>query len=284
MNIAIITPTFRRDLRRCEFLCQSVDRFVEESIEHYLIVDRRDVSLFQSLLTSRRKLLISEEILPRWLFRMPGSRRWWISLRSFPVRNWILQQILKLSINIHVKTDVYMFVDSDVFFIKPLERNTYVCDDKARLFRVPGGGQGGRHQMWNRSAGTLLGLELKDYYGSDFIGNMITWRRDTLEDLQMRIKSVTHQQWPVALTRRLHFSEYILYGVFSEFVQGNDNRHFFDSKNLCHCSWDYNIGNRKELSIFLSRIETHHNAVLIQSNLGLNVEDYIDEIERYQFI
>jgi hypothetical protein len=69
----------------------------------------------------------------------------------------------------------------------------------------------------------------------------------------------------------LHFSEYILYGAYVEFVVGNAAKHYFDAQDLCHCSWHHNVEDRASLEAFLKKIGPHHVAVLVQSNLGMNL-------------
>ena len=276
MQLAMITLSFRRDLERCRLLCNSVDKYVPQTIKHFLLVDHRDVPLFKSMGTERRDILIAEEILPKWLFRMPFSRKWWLSLQSFPVRNWILQQILKLSVSEFVDSDIYMFVDSDVFFIKEMPVNLFLQNDSVRLFRVPDSGKGKRHLQWHRNAGGLLGLPIKDYYGSDYIGNMITWRRDVLRKLHKHLFEQCHIDWQVSLARKLHFSEYILYGLFCEYVLRETAGHFYDDRDFCHCSWHYQIESLKDLETFLDDLAEKHIAILIQSNLNIEVGEYYD--------
>jgi len=284
MNLAIVTTSFRRDLGRCRLLCKSIDKYVPSTVEHYLIIDRRDVPLFKFLETPRRKILVAEDMLPKWLFKMPLSKRWWLSYKSFPVRNWILQQILKLSVSEFIDSDVYMFVDSDVFFIKEIPVDLFLKNDKVRLFRVPNSGKGQRHLQWHQSAGRLLGLEPKDYYGSDYIGNMITWRRDVLRKLHKHITAQSGKQWQLSLARTLHFSEYILYGIYSEHILGQQAGHFHDDKDLCHCSWHYQIDSPKDLGNFLDDLSDEHIAILVQSSHGLDVAAYSDILKSRSLI
>jgi hypothetical protein len=276
MKIAMITPSFRRDLERCRLLCNSVDKHVPQTVKHFLIVDHRDVPLFKSLGTERRDILVAEEMLPKWLFKMPFSKRWWLSLKSYPVRNWILQQILKLSISEFIDSDSYMFVDSDVFFIKEMPVNLFLQNNRVRLFRVPDSGRDKQHLQWHRNAGRLLRLPTKNYYGSDYIGNMITWRRDVLRKLHEHLFEQCGKEWQVSLARTLYFSEYILYGLFCEHILGEKAGHFFDDKDLCHCSWHYQIESPKDLEIFLDDLAEKHIAILIQSNLNIEIGEYYD--------
>jgi hypothetical protein len=71
------------------------------------------------------------------------------------------------------------------------------------------------------------------------------------------------------LCNTLDFSEYILYGVFTEFVLGADAAgHYTDAEDLCHCSWHYALDTDAQAEDFVGRVGPGHRAVLIQSNLG----------------
>jgi hypothetical protein len=95
---------------------------VVPGIGHYLVIDRRDVPLFRPLLNSRTELLVVEDLIPHWLFRVPGMRRFWISLQTRPVKNWVLQQIVELSVPAAIREDVLLYADSDMFFIRSSAR------------------------------------------------------------------------------------------------------------------------------------------------------------------
>src|ERR1700685_3066756 len=98
LSYALVTPSYWRDLSRCEMLVESVDRWVAPHVRHYLIIARRDLPLFKHMFNTRTRLIVVEDIIPRWLIRLPGLRRFWFSLKTLPVRNWILQQIVKFAV------------------------------------------------------------------------------------------------------------------------------------------------------------------------------------------
>jgi hypothetical protein len=65
---------------------------------HGLVIDRRNSALFRPIRKSRTELLDVEDVIPNRLMRVPGLDRFCFNLRTRPVRNWILPQIVKLSI------------------------------------------------------------------------------------------------------------------------------------------------------------------------------------------
>ncbi len=133
-----------------------------------------------------------------------------------------------------------LFADSDLQFLRPFDVRSVYRDGRLRLHRVPGAMNEGRHHQWHRRAGILLGATA-DYFGSDYVGQLITWRRSNLVALQKHIETQRGRSWHSAVARSLDISEYTLYGAFVEAVLGDAaNGHFYEADDLCHCCWfDY---------------------------------------------
>lgn len=237
-NYALVTPSFRLDFERCLLLAESVEAWVAPHVRHYIVVDRRDVKMFQPLASKRTSILIVEETAPTWLFRVPGFRRLWFSLRSRPVRNWILQQIVKLSVPSVVPEDVLLCTDSDTFFIAAYDPRKFERDGKVPLF-VETGQKGliPLNDQWHQVAARLLGLPQQASYDTNYIGNVIPWRRDNALAMQRRIEEVAGEPWQVVLASQQVFAEYILYGMFSQMVAGNSAGHWDDSVVRTLCYW-----------------------------------------------
>lgn len=274
MKLALVTPSFKPDFERCKLLCQSVDKWVDPSIEHHIIVDKRDLPLFSQLQNHRTRLRTVEEMIPSWIRRLPGASRWWLSLKTIPVRNWILQQLVKLSVAEHVDARGYIFVDSDVCFVRPFSDQQVLQGDTLRLFAVPGAANLPTHRRWHRSAAKLLGLEQRDYFGSTYIGNQITWRRDVLRSLHRRLEAVSGRSWQEAICSTWHFSEYILYGIFAEHIL-NGFGHYCTDVPLCHISWDYDLKTDSDIERFFSEIKDFHRAVMVSAKQRIDPERYM---------
>ncbi|MCC5873476.1 MAG: hypothetical protein JJU22_13840 [Gammaproteobacteria bacterium] len=279
MELAIVTPTFRGDLGRCELLCESIDRWVDPKFTHHLLVDRRDLPLFEYLESPRRRIWTAESMLPLWLHRVPIFTRWRVTPSTLPVRNWILQQIVKLSVGNHIPSENYMIVDSDVAFIRPLDPDRFLRGDRLRLFREPAERQNGMHLRWHRAAAKLLGLPRQGYLDSHYVGNLITWRRDVLLMLHEHLSRIAGGSWQRALCNTLHFSEYILYGAFVDNVLGDQTLHFREDQPLCHSLWTDELApSAKEVREFVKKAGSDVIAVHIQSAIGHEVETYSDAI------
>jgi hypothetical protein len=96
-DFCIVTPSYAPDFERCRLLCKSIEQFVTPPVDHYVIVERRDLRLFRQLQGSRTEILPVQSILPWWIRRLPGARRWWLSMKTPPIRNWICQQLIKIA-------------------------------------------------------------------------------------------------------------------------------------------------------------------------------------------
>src|SRR5262245_14298579 len=109
MSVGLLTCSFRRDFELCRLMCETVDRFVPQTIEHVIIVPSSDLRMFSGLRSSRRRVESVSAFEPRWFVHLPQpSERWRKALRlprqeiiltpySQPVRGWIAQQLRKLS-------------------------------------------------------------------------------------------------------------------------------------------------------------------------------------------
>jgi hypothetical protein len=95
----------------------------------------------------------------------------------------------------------------------------------------------GEHLRWHHRAADLLGIERR-YFGSDYIGQLISWRRSHLEGLQQHLEQTLQRPWHRGVARSLRVSEYILYGAYIDAVVGlADSGHYPVADDLCHCCW-----------------------------------------------
>jgi len=272
MNVILITCSYRPDWARCQKLMESVKRYVSPEIEHLLIVPEADRFDFSKLANDSTRIITTESILPPLFRRIPGLEKWWWTGCSLPVRGWIMQQITKLSVAAEVESDVLIFVDSDVTFIQTLQVEQFVKEGRVRLYRVPETGKKSFHLQWHRAASKMLGLPAQNYFGADYISQLVSWHRGTVLQLLERLESVRKYNWQTVLCRTLQFSEYILYGIFVEHVLQDDKNHYFETQDLCHCSWHYDVETELGRKQFLEGIANQHMAILIQSTRTLDLE------------
>lgn len=275
LTYALVTPSFRLDLQRCELLIESVEARLASHVRHYLVVDRRDVPLFRPLASERTEILVVEDIVPWWMFRAPGLRRFWISLRTRPLKNWILQQIVKISIPNVVKEDVLLYADSDVFFVTPFDPRSLERSGSVPLF-VETGQRGliRSNDHWHNVAARLLGIPAEEGgYDTNYIGNVITWRRETAVAMCRRIEEVTGKSWPLVLAPLNAFSEYILYGMFAQRVLGECSRQWNDGVLRTLNYWRTQPLSYAELQQLKATFRPHHHSVMISAKSRTPVTD-----------
>lgn len=278
MRFAMVTLSYGPDFERCELLSQTFHQYVDDRVKHYIVVDRRDLNLFASLRSDRTEVLTVESILPSWVFRLPMARRWWFSAATPPVRNWILQQYVKLAMPRHLSEDLLLYVDSDVAFVRPFDVDSFVQGDRVRLLRMPGEGNLESQYPWHQTAARLLGLPPCDYFGARYIGNIVSWKRDTALRLHDHIETTTGRDWRRAILSQWYLSEYILYGVFVDQVLGEAAGHYCEKENLCHEYWTDRPMSSTGLQEFFHAIMPEHVAVMISAKAGMGVAEYRDLI------
>lgn len=273
---ALITVSYRGDLELARDLCASVDTFLDDRVEHVLVVPRSDEQLFAPLRSVRRRIVLVEDVLPRDYRKLPLPQRirvgpfrrrlremWWTPRGV--VRGWIIQQVLKLSAPAYTDSPVLVFADSDVVLIAPLSAERLAEGTDTRLYAVPGATSDSEmHARWHATAQRLLGLPVTGYSGADYIGNLITWRADALVQLQRRIAQASGRRWDTAILGERAFSEYILYGVFVDAVlAGRDHRP--TAEDLVHAGWFYDLGSEDGIAQFVDGVAGAVVGVAIQS-------------------
>jgi hypothetical protein len=266
LTYALVTPSFRLDLDRCSMLLESVERWVHPTVRHYLVIDRRDVPLFKPLLNQRTQLLVVEDVVPPWIVRIPGIRRFWLSFRTSPLKNWILQQMVKLSVPSVVSEDVILNTDSDVFFIAPYEPRQLEKDGRVPLF-VETGQRGliESNDRWHDIAAGLLGLPAEHTYDTNYIGNVIPWRRANVLAMQRRVQEVTGKSWQLALAPLNAFSEYILYGFYNQRLLGTEAGHWEDGVLRTLNYWQTTPLSVEQLTEFKAKREPAQHSVMISA-------------------
>lgn len=275
-QIAFVTCSYGPDFQRCSRLCDSMDEFVDNSFEHVIIVPKRDMNRFSKLTGGRRRVVSVEETVPGFFLQLPFSNKWWLDSQLFPVRGWIMQQITKLGAGFATEADFLIFTDSDLQFIRTFSVDSVVKNGLLRLHRIPGVKNDGVHLKWHHKAGALLGSE-QTYAGADYVGQLITWRRDVLMQMLEQIEKTTGKRWYHAVGHSLTFSEYITYGVFAEKILAQKSGHYYEKRDLCHCCWT-----PEETAALKARsadIDEQAVALLLQSNLGLTDSQELDLIQ-----
>jgi hypothetical protein len=276
---AVITPSYEKDFELCKILCRSIDVCIPDDVLHVLIVDRRDRDCFSSLQSHRRKIIFVEDILPWWIRRLPLARRWWLNLCGTPIRNWVLQQIVKIQAAASSNADAVLFVDSDVAFVRPFSPHQLEREGKIALNRVSFTNP--QHTCWLRNARSILGVA-----GSsdeiNYIGNLISWRVSTARALVDHLGKIRHRHWIREFASRWQVSEYMVYGTFVEHVLGMEaSGHFPAAMPLIHLSWGHDLTTEMGVDAFFNALEPRHVAIMIHSKNGIAPARYRSYLEQF---
>jgi hypothetical protein len=243
--VALLTPTYARDLELCALLCESVDRHVGSFSNHYLLVPDCDVSLFSRFESERRSVLPASQFLPGWLRPLPPivqrkRRQYWWSFRAMPVSGWQVQQILKIAATIALPHQRYCILDSDVVFFRDFDLSRFEYPNSIPLLSIPGSVTSNqpRHARWVETSHQLLGLPAPTLPASDYIGHIIFWDQEATGAMVAKLEAAANLDWIEALCRTREFSEYMLYGYFVQNDTKFADRHTFGARTRCVSYWD----------------------------------------------
>ncbi len=219
----VVTPSYAPDFELCKDLHRSVLEHTAPAVVHTIVVPDRDHALFSTLAGPRCVIWRVSDLLP-WRFLPIPRANTWLNLRRPlpPVRGWIMQQLVKIAAAARANATTVLLVDSDVILIRPVAADTFRKDDVLKLYRKDAAidARLPRHVIWHRTAERLLGLPPVNPPLPDYISAFNVWDRETMLALQKRIETVTGLNWMDAIGSHLHFSEFILYGVFVDRVLG----------------------------------------------------------------
>lgn len=277
LNWAFITPSYRGDYQRCLLLCRSMDAFLSGNWKHYVVVDKPHYAMFRHLEGPRRSVLITDEVLPgnmRLLFHLPfagGRSVWWSKSAGLSI-GWHLQQMVKIGIASLLQEDGLAYCDSDTFFLKPFDVKNLSQQGKFRLFRTHYSAKASDtpNPAYTRAALEMLEIAPEgEFYG--YVDNFVTWRRQSVLQLQQRLGHKYGGDWRRAFRNRLKVSEYNLYGLFVDNFLQAEPTHFHSSQLLCKTHWFRDIMNEDQVTVFCQSLAPHEVMVGFQSFAGVDV-------------
>jgi hypothetical protein len=277
-GIALVTPTYGPDLPRCELLVESVRRCSPDT-RHYLIVDRRDGKRFAHLAGANTILVTSEDLLPKYTFRVPGPHSIWLSPGCIPTRGWMMQQIRKIACAANLDESAAVFVDSDVAFIRPFVLEELFDLDRCELLDVDFTNP--EMERWTRTACALLGLDDTSLEVRGHVGSLVCWKTAHVRAMVTRVEEIARRDWRRALMNQRSFSEYVLYGAYVRGVLGLESSGHVPSKRpLDKHSWGMDLSSPKALTDFLSDFDPQTIAVMVHSKDPIDLNRYRSELRR----
>ncbi len=136
-----VLPLAARDLARFRILRRSLRAFFQLPGTWWVVVPDRDFGP------------LSQEIAGHPFVVLPESRVV-PEFERVRVRGWNKQQLIKLAMAEHVRTDYYLTLDADVIIARPVQWSDFFVAGRALCHRYPGK----VHQNWNRWAQRVLRL------------------------------------------------------------------------------------------------------------------------------
>ena len=242
-RFALVTPSYYRDHERCLLLIDSARRYVPSDIQHFIVVSRSDAALFAACAGGRTHVIVQEDMVQEPFIRLPLLPTWRVGWMTPPVRGWIWQQMVKMSIANSIDADAYMIMDSDCFFVRPFDPRALVIGGDVPMFREEKDfyETSSDHQKWAKVSQRLLRLRpWAAPYRRGYVGPGCFWRRDVLLALQAYLSNGRGAtRWLAAVARNVTFSEYMLYGIFVDEVLGLGNSgHYGYEHHMCAEYWD----------------------------------------------
>lgn len=281
LGLSVITPTYAGDLPLFARLHASVGKFLAPDCEHVVIVPEVDRPAFAAYAGQRTRILSVEDVVPGHIFLLPralkalrSGRDIWLTLRTAPVRGWIMQQIVKLAAATVVDRDVLLIMDSDLAFTRSVGLGDFVRDGKIRLYKQSGTtAHLPSHRRWYRSSAQLLGVDENRFFGDNYISPAISWSRPVLIQLLRHLEARGGRAWWLSLARTMHLSEYILYGAYADAVLGREAGHYHDADDHFLNSWDFDLLAPGGEEAFLGALRSDHLGVHVDSQLPLTISE-----------
>jgi hypothetical protein len=275
-RVAVVTPSYHRDLAWTRTLNASVLEFFPQTVKHYLVIDRRDLPLFRPLQNARTIVHTVEDVAPGGFFRVPFlKKRWMLRAPVLPILGWLVQQVAKIAMASVLDEDIMVMVDSDVSFIRNVDLAMFSSPEGiARLYRRPGGILPSQANFirWHENDCKLLGVAPDTAPMDDYVGNMISWDRKIALQMCARVESVTGEPWYVAFAKARGASEYLLYGNFVEKVIGVAGNAWIDNRSWCHTHWGRSPLDEASVRDFAQQLRVGDVAISIAGYSGTSDE------------
>ncbi len=202
LSYAIVTPSFRLDFQRCQFLVESVARWVEPHVKHYLIIDRRDCpcsgrwNRAHRIDRGRRDHPCLADAHPRIQALLVQSADAAGEELDFATDRQAIGTAA-------VADDVLMYADSDMFFVAPFDPRSFERDGQVTLlFEAGQRGLIPSNDHWQAVAAKLLGSASRTGLGHQLRGQGQSGggAQNALKALQ-RVNEVQGKSWQVQSRR-----------------------------------------------------------------------------------
>ncbi|PIV80229.1 MAG: hypothetical protein COW54_00120 [Rhodobacteraceae bacterium CG17_big_fil_post_rev_8_21_14_2_50_63_15] len=282
-SVALLTCSMAGDLDIFGLLADSVDRHVEPSIRHDVVVPKTDLAVFKRFETSRRRVLAQEDVLPVRLMKLPkaprllarikaGFRRpLYLTARGQLVRGWMVQQCLKIEMSRRIPETAIMHVDSDVAFVRDFQSEDAFEGNLVRFFRADGETRNPMHRPWVQTACDFLGVEMPDSHRPHYIENCVLWSTAVARAMAERVEAEHNCPLHDVIFRAQTMSEYYLYGIYVDLVADNTGL-LAEDVSFCKSYWPNNESDPFDADALMHGYDPKQRAIAVQSTNQLDLD------------
>jgi hypothetical protein len=284
-SICIITPSHVGDIRQFSVLRRSIKLFAP-GFAHIAIVNTEDCDAFRDRFRGDTNLEIikTSDVLPRSIEqrRRKSGPKWltgkWLHRRL--IKGWHAQQLMKIYALAECHYEAAAFIDSDVFFCRPLGPDYFYVDDQLKLFR--------RRALdaealdFDISTHEILGNplhQITELY--DYVFSPACFRKSSAISLFAEFDRRKRSTWVRRFLAQTRPSEYNLLGYAATVLEGGAGYH------LVECNPDdlhHSIRFPEDRARLAEEIEQMRirpkDFVLIQSSLGLHFDQIAKAFDR----
>lgn len=238
MRIALLTPTFARDLAHFRVLRKSLEA-AGCHWPHYVVVQTEHFALFAAESWAPEVILLrSAEVLPPEVeaqrLKVAGyserTRKWRRSLNKrfgwfadASSDGWNAQQIIKLGMSASDRADAWLVLDSDVLVTGEVRLEAICNPDLGLVALHTQLAESHAHfaPHWNHAARQLLGLSEPDVE-HNYVAHPFVFSRQVTKALLAHLEARYQQPWWRVLggMRANSLSEFSLYGIYAREVGG----------------------------------------------------------------
>jgi hypothetical protein len=245
-----------------------------------VVVPGAALPLYRQFATPHREIVAQEDLLPFRIWRLPTalrhlsgvirglSRPLYVNAMLTPIRGWMIQQMLKIEVSRRAQEAAIMHVDSDVFFVRRFSADMAFANGKPQFFTVSGQTANPMHSRWNAVCAKLLEADIPESFHNHYIENCVLWSPDMVRSMVARTEDVTGRSIHDTICALRTISEYYLYGLFLDIVEGHGAVSPTDV-SYCNSYWPASDDVSYDFKAHMAQMNPKHVALAIQSTYPL---------------
>ena len=236
-KIAFVTQSYKPDYDACKLLCRSLDKFAP-LIRHYIFVNDEDYQDFQALKYGNHIVMKKSTVLPWYFFRLPFKllgHHFYLSPLTFPMREWVMQQMCKLGVFEVIDDDIeaVFHIDSECVMLRPFNINNFYRVGKYILFRSEKKNQRS-HAYYIKAINTFFNnaIDKKELDKYDYMAQMCCFvKENTIAMLNDMSQNNLFKSWKIKFANAYRPSEFYTYGNYCANILNMKN-HFIDDERV----------------------------------------------------